>query len=270
MPFGRWALGECNCNCGGGACNVTIDVDGCGAGVSGATVTIKSGGSTVASGTTSGGTVALSIPSAGTYEVVVSASGYPPYDQNLTLSCSGTYAINLTAGYVCCGTCIVPDTLHLTDGGGGCTLTWNGSSSWIGCYQAAVGSGSTPCGDPGAGCQFICTPGGSCTIVYTITCAGNGQFSVNRQWSVCEADCFHDPTYCQDQLDSNCNTVAHTCDGCTDVVCGNGSHDSGGPFAATCTAGAISFSGSLTLGTFFGCDGTNLSSPVGASISVSS
>lgn len=124
-------------------CPTTICVTGCpsGAAVVGASVTIKSGGTTVATGTTDAtGCVTLDCGHAGSYEVVVSAAGYRGFDGTLSLSCEGTKSIKLQAGtsaasitvtvHGCCSAVLPGALVTLSDGqscttGSGGTCTFN-------------------------------------------------------------------------------------------------------------------------------------------------
>jgi hypothetical protein len=118
MAGGRWVS-----DCGAGSCSVTICVMCAAVNVSGAIVTISSGGTQVAQGTTgSGGCVTLSIPSARTYTVTVQATGYATYSATQALSCGKMVDVQLCGCEICLpavGTLTL--TITLTNGG---TLVW--------------------------------------------------------------------------------------------------------------------------------------------------
>jgi len=95
-------IGACHCSGGGGGggCDVTICVLGCSTGtpppVEGASVTVTlTAGGTVSGTTGSGGCVTLNVETAGTYEVVISASGYNTFDANMTMACDNSYTVYL-------------------------------------------------------------------------------------------------------------------------------------------------------------------------------
>jgi hypothetical protein len=142
--------------CGCGGCSTTICVAACGGGaaVVGATVTIKSGGVTVSSGTTgAGGCVALAIPAAGTFEVVISGTGLVTYDGTRALSCGGTATIKVYAtGSAsvcwtvdgCCGNAVGGATISI--GGVSLTTDATGVACWgvtdAGTYPYTISAGS--------------------------------------------------------------------------------------------------------------------------------
>jgi hypothetical protein len=89
-------MGLCPGPAGCCACDVTFCVYNCGVAESGATVTVKSGSTTIASGTTSSeGCVSLNIGSAGTYTVTATKSSLN-YSGTRTLACDGEYYIDFT------------------------------------------------------------------------------------------------------------------------------------------------------------------------------
>ena len=159
MGLTRLQPGAC-CGCSA-SCTTTICVTGCNATpLSGASVTIRSGGATVASGTTTSpaGCVTLTIPSAGSYTVVVSATGFTTDTSTQSLACGGTTtialnvdAVNYTCG--CAGGGAWPNgNLSLTDSIiGACTLAydstlgqWSGGIEWNypGCTGTNYGCGA--------------------------------------------------------------------------------------------------------------------------------
>lgn len=151
MGLTRLQPGAC-CGCGA-ACTSTICVTDCtGAAIEGATVAVKDGSTTVASGDTgSGGCVSLDIGAAGSYTVVVSAAGYDTSTTTQSLPCGQGPTIILTAtdpsGYNCQCSQICPavgNTLILNDGIGDVTLTFGTvpiagyGEAWWGCAMRTV------------------------------------------------------------------------------------------------------------------------------------
>lgn len=141
--------------CGGSytiecCCSVIICVTGCPAGseIVGATVEIKQGSTTPVTCVTAdnGGGQAccgITIGTAGTYTVVVSATGYKTYTGTLTLTCGQTITIALQPStapasivltvYGCCPGGVLPGaTVSLSDGQSGVTNTSGVVSFWEG------------------------------------------------------------------------------------------------------------------------------------------
>lgn len=92
MGLTRLQPGSC-CGCAPSSCNTTFTlVDSCcsvSCNLSGATFTVKSGGTTVATGTTgAGGSVTLDLGTAGTYDVTVSYGGSTLTQSGVALACS--------------------------------------------------------------------------------------------------------------------------------------------------------------------------------------
>lgn len=172
--------------CCSATCNVTICVNGCGGlAVVGASVTIKSGSTVIATGTTAGalGCVTLAIPSAGSYTIVIVATGFPTNTSTHSLTCGGSIGISLTtagAGYHCCSNCALPlsDTIYFTYAGNIYTLTWDvASSAWL----SGVNIPSTNVCDASGNCSGGTTAGCRITVscpdatgVYTVTFAWGG------------------------------------------------------------------------------------------------
>ncbi len=191
------------CCCAGGppVCNTTICVKGnCGGSspvLAGATVTIKSGGVTIVSGTTDGtGCVTLNIGTAGSYTVVISFPGYTTNTSTHTLSCGGTTTISLTAvdtGYHCsCDhNCAepVPDTLTGSDGMGSFTLTYQsvgGNAGWWGCASRNI---MVPCYYDSTCLIFTAIPTMISVPVYfflsCVTVGGVNKFLMNGRIPTC-------------------------------------------------------------------------------------
>ncbi len=145
------------CCCGGG-CTTTICATFCGVNLAGASITVKSGSTTIASGTTdSTGCLAVTIPAAGTYTIDLNVAGLGSATHTANLTCGGSFGAGLA----------VPANLSLTDANG----TWSMFNSgglllWQTCYTASVGGTLVP---PHLGCNAP-TAGGPCDIQYTLDC----------------------------------------------------------------------------------------------------
>ena len=162
-----------------------IEVKGCGsAAVQGAIVTLCG----TSQATDSMGRTYWTISINQTCTLTISKPGYTTYSgPYVTTNCVyvlSTYTLSLAAGFVCCGTCPVPQTLYVTDGCGTQTITWNGSS-WVATTPCLSTSG-TILTDVSGSC--ICAHNGSGTVLYSYsgTCA-SGVFSLNCQTT--EIDC---------------------------------------------------------------------------------
>jgi hypothetical protein len=161
---GRWGVEKAGCA-------TTINVKCSGTAVGGATVTVLSGVSTIASGTTdSSGNVTLNISAAGTYTVTVTKMGFTIFSSSVSLTCGGMLNITTfcTAG-ITCSPCSIPLTkftvswTNVLFGNGSATLVWNGIS--------------TP-----AGAEWISDCVGSGNIIkLTFTCNG-GNLSLSAQF----------------------------------------------------------------------------------------
>ena len=200
------------CCCGGGPCSITICVSACSAPLVGDPVTVKSGSTTVASGTTNGsGCVTLTIPSAGTYTVVVTDPTFGTLSGNYALTCGGLLNLsygNPPSGSVCCGVCAIPLSLVLTDSIGSHALTFSGGF-WTSGLLAAPGfktMAELPIGTCDGFNPVTINASGSAAYQYTVTCnfSVGGNLTVTQNW--------------WDQ----CWIPANQCAGCTNdlVACG--------------------------------------------------
>jgi hypothetical protein len=161
---GRWVSGEGTV----GECNTKICVFCITTPISGASVMVLSGVTTIASGTTgANGCVTLNIGSAGTYTVNVTAAGYNNYSASQNLTCGGETDINLCACPNCFGAS-PPNTIHITVTGAMASFTfamtrtpnqyvWTGSS-----IGAATFTSSLSCAPGGIGFQFVELFGATC------------------------------------------------------------------------------------------------------------
>lgn len=189
MPTGFTGMG-CGC-CG---CSVTFTIRLCSAIVSGATVAIKSGATTIASGTTSAlGLVTLDIGSAGTYTVTVSKTGIGTANQTMDLACGLPY----TFDYGPSGS-----ALTLTDANTSISMTFLGGipRQWTGSYVLNILSGII---QPAPGCRWLTQSVGPLTITYNVMCNTNGTVRVERVWSQVN-DILNGWAYFQDGTGSGC------------------------------------------------------------------
>lgn len=205
------------CCCAG--CTTTICVQSAACGsfttkIVGATVQIKSGATVVASGTTTSplGCVILTIPAAGSYTVVVSATGYPsPNMSTHTLSCGGTTTITFginDPNFICCQNLVpIPLTIFWTVCGHTITLTYDVASTfWIGsaCVFPAtttISTGGAPCtgtaqavGTTSIAILFQCSafnPGANTMTVLGSSCAGISALDIAHVAAI--ADCASAP-----------------------------------------------------------------------------
>jgi Carboxypeptidase regulatory-like domain len=138
-------LPGCHC-CGQQCAPVRIGVTGCTLPVDGASVTLKnSSGSTVFTGTTdSSGSVMATIPSSGTYTLIVTATGFVSSTTTVNLVCGGTSGVILSLDFSQFPTLDISDTYF-----GSSSVTFDGVSTW---------NGSTTFAYPG--CNF--NPGPCC------------------------------------------------------------------------------------------------------------
>ena len=146
------------CKCSG-TCAVTVCVSKCGVSIVGATVTIKSGSTTVATGTTIAGgcTAPLNIGTAGTYTIVIAASGQTTTTlTNQTLVCGQIFPFDFStttlcvtswcqAPYTCGATVSLKVSLAFTGAtksGGNTVYNGAGSPSYVGQTMIVTGFGN--------------------------------------------------------------------------------------------------------------------------------
>lgn len=166
------------CCCGG--CTVSICAVFCGKNVAGVSVSISGGGSGTTDAT---GCVSLTIPSAGTYNVTISLTGFTTRTQSKALTCGGSATVQFN----------IANTLTLTDSSTTITLTNTGTGHniWRGCYELAEASTQTTAQFQPAD-QCDCPSGGivagNCDIEYQLDCGetgGPGVWTLTRQWGAC-------------------------------------------------------------------------------------
>lgn len=159
-------------------CAGTVIVRGCLLqGVDGASVTVTQGGSTVASGTTSGGGLfAFKIPK-GTTTVAVTppaGSGFAAYSSTFTYDC-GTVTVDLLldSDHVCTPRCNngIPKTLFTSDGYGTHALLYLGVTSGTHQWQATYNSGVTAWNFALPPNSNDCTTDGTVIVKYTLNCS---------------------------------------------------------------------------------------------------
>jgi hypothetical protein len=147
--WGGWGgddvSGRRRCCCTPPGCSVAICATGCpsGSAIVGATVTIKSGGVTVGTPCTTdaSGCCSVAIGTAGTYEVIIAATGYKTYDGSKSIGCGDTVAVKLqpstalaTVKFTVTGCCSAPlEGATVTIDGQAATTDASGNASfWIG------------------------------------------------------------------------------------------------------------------------------------------
>jgi hypothetical protein len=138
-------------------------------------VTIRLGGTVVASGTTnSSGVYSTILASTGTYSITAVKSrfdgviGYRTFSTGDTTK-SITLSLSPATGYVCCAGCVdpFPETLYYTGELGTITLTYN-AGTWRGSTVVSVSDAAT-CTWDGDSCD--CTYGTSdVTVNYSVSC----------------------------------------------------------------------------------------------------
>lgn len=195
------------CCCGAPACGtLTVTVKGCLLAVeAGAKVTLKQGGTAVATGTTDGGgRVAFPVPAAGGYTVEVAAAHYTKA-VSVSLGCS---AQSLTVAPTC-HECTVdwPATLTLTDSFGDLTLTReagaDGTYTWKGCRTVVV-TGTTLAAADLACCPYVELTAIDLPVAYKLGCQSGTlgtAVQLSATWLACgrndsapdRAGCNHGP-----------------------------------------------------------------------------
>lgn len=152
-----------------------------------ATVTVLSGSTIVASGTT-GSTGCITFPIAGTYIVHVQINGTLVYNSSRTLAPGGTItiAVSGTSGLVCCGGYAIPQQLTLTDAVGSLQFDYYSNyyyPIWYGGHSANLLSCSVT--TPNNVCVAAAPSQGPVRVCYQMTCVAGTQpaFSIQRSWS---------------------------------------------------------------------------------------
>lgn len=179
------------CCCVG--CCQTFTVVCSGTAVDGATVTIKSGSTTITSGTTnSSGVVTLCVP-AGTYTVTASGSTCKFTSFALALTCGEAHTLQCCPT-LCSGCGGFPTTLFVTDTPGTitCTLVTGTVGEYVGCATLGVAE-SIDGGDVDHPCDLIPDPtptAGVMSIFYHVTLALGSKctLSLERVWLCCSND----------------------------------------------------------------------------------
>jgi len=173
MPGGLGMPGGGMCDCG--PCSTSICVEACtGSYVDGATVQIKSGATVIGTGTTSGvpPCCTITIPSAGSYTVVISGTNLTTHTSTQTLACNSTVTINVNPSSLalCCGDCIMNNTIYLTDVNGTIALTYDGIVTWRGCYTVSVASTVPNVHIVGGNCVCETATTSDVVVFYSVIC----------------------------------------------------------------------------------------------------
>lgn len=247
----------CGCCCSG---TITFTVKSCGSSgpvIPGVTITVTSGATTVATGTTnsSGHYTTPSLP-CGTYTWTASLTGWVS-DTGSTTVVSGTNTVTSTG--------IRPSTIHITDANTTVALTWDATNHrYSGCYTLTL-SIITMVRDPTTGC-YNCTPGtGTVPVRYFLHCTDATPYTLT--WTSCfNANC------CDPALFPSCvgqaGYFSGNCTNCDSGFTTNGGQD----LVPTGTYNPLSLSttSSSTVSTF-GCGGGNASigAPNAGAISIS-
>ncbi len=189
--MGVFSLGNIGHPCCCGGCNTIICVTGCGANIVGATVTIKSGATVIGTCTTvAGGCCTITIPSAGTYTVVVSAAGWTTNTSSHSLTCGGTTTISMgnpPAGTICCGPCPIPTTLTLTDSNTTISFVYNvGAAKWVGSYTISTQPTITLTNIFGLSCTCVLNSPGTARVCYSMQCISN-LLTITLEWEITNA-----------------------------------------------------------------------------------
>jgi hypothetical protein len=227
MPgWSTYDLADCCC---GGACSTTICAKNCSNGnINGALVTIESGATTIDSGTTDvSGCVTLTIPSAGSYTVVVTQGPTTLFSGTKTLTCGGTVTFN-------CFTAL-PNTIYFTFGGVTVALTRTGGTWSSNCTTTVSSVGfATYTGPPGFERCTSCGNTGNVPISFAVSCpdaGGNVQVAMGY------------PMFnCQSATPQTC-CLYDTVDISTPCTCGVNATGVSAEF--DCSAGTVSISGSF-------------------------
>jgi Carboxypeptidase regulatory-like domain len=179
--------------CGGCAATICLTACSSESPVSGITVTVKQGSTTVATAVTAAsGCATVPIPSAGTYTVSLSGAGIDVSNsQNVTLSCGGSAQISLSAELInalnafCCGDCLYGNgTATWTDNNGTIPLTQTvgAGGGWFGC---SVAEGQTILVPPDGECSCEGTSTGDVPYFVEVSCdTSTNQLSCTITWNV--------------------------------------------------------------------------------------
>lgn len=182
-----FALGSLGCCCG---CTVTFIVDLCFCTIAGATVTVKSGSTTIASGTTdSTGHLVLDIGSAGTYDVIIAVPGFGSHtfaSQALTCKSIAGYNFNIDLTVDICVCChVVPRTLTLTDDQGAHAFVLTTDAFGFSAYRCTVSvpvMGVTLGVDAFGNCVCSVAASGNLDVDYIGQFTSDCKFMVSRSW----------------------------------------------------------------------------------------
>jgi hypothetical protein len=256
------------CCAGPGPTKVCVTSSCGGTPIVGAVLDLYSGTTPVASGTTDS-TGCYTFTQTGTYTVKVYVNGTLEESPTETLS-GGTISISIgtPAGYICCGTYLIPESLTLTDAAGSLALDYCSSCSgtyptWTGGH--AVQQPSCTVATQDNICVANTPTVGPVRVCYQMSCNSGSSpvFSLIRSWSWVYGPGTGTPIWFQDSTGfvpgQYCITAPPTICGnpLTDTVSGSADPSSDGPFA-------ISFDP-----TSYSPDPTATADPVGGSVAIS-
>lgn len=226
----------------------------CGSYGAGANVTLTSGSTTVASGTTgSNGCVTLAAPS-GTYTVTIT-SAFPTVNATQGMLCGSTYSFSACENSGLSGGFLTDANGTWPVCGPGCSSAGGNVSGTV-CYTVAI---SNMCVPPITG-AIGGKPVTAAVIYYSISCSG-GTVTVTRTWFTCAysiySPCYSgvqaQPTspagipcyiYCVDGCSWGNVCGTGECGQCSDTMTGTvnplaGSYSTGGPGSLTCTGATL-------------------------------
>ncbi len=230
----------------------------------GVTVTLLSGSTTVASGTTGSGGC-ITFPVSGTYTVQVRMGGTLVYSGSRTLPPGGTTTIAIsTTGIVCCGGYAIPQNMTLTDAAGSISFIYYPNSfspTWYGGHAVTLLSSSAT--TPNNVCIVAAPSQGPVRVCYMMTCQSGSSpvFSVQRSWSWVYQQGTLTPIWYQD---STGFIAGQPCATSPPAACGS-PHTDTSTFSANPAAG----SAFALSGTPASSAGNATSDPVGGSIAIS-
>lgn len=189
MGATRFQPGSC-CGC---SSTTTVCVTACTPSISlvGAVVTV--GGHSCTTGST--GCCTISGLATGTYSYTVVYEGKTILSGSRSFTSGGTVTLNAgtPSGFVCCGDCLIPTTLYLTDSNGTWTMPYDTSSNrWSVCYSITV-TGYTNSGSAGS-CTVVGPGSITLYVFYRAACqSGSNGLNVTQEWTALCPTCPQGP-----------------------------------------------------------------------------